>query len=568
MALAKSQTKTEDQEQAARPISPRYQDLVIGLVYYAGAMGDTFCADLQTKIGACGYKTTALIKVSHIIEQKNPGEVPKIGDVPMMHGKKKLERAIVLQNLGDDMRRPKVLGGEPNASVLASLAINKLRELRGGPPDEAKKFLFIIDSLKHRAEVDLLRMVYGHNFRLIAIHCSRDNRLDRLKNGKFHNADQEKIKSFMSRDEEDKSTKHGQEVRKVFHRADFFIDNDHPQGNIKYTPDLKRFVDLCVGGKMLRPTVEETGMYHAYASAMRSSCLSRQVGAAILMPDGRVLAIGANEVPKRGGGVYCDGDSPDCRCFKWADWCIDKDDPRWTDYYETSPVGKPHCHSSRLKHELKGKVSSWLRKEIVSPLGKQVAEAISGKSGLFKSAERQKIEAAIRKFLDDKDFFDDMPVVKDVTEYSRSIHAEMDALMSALRSGTSTTGAVLYTTTYPCHNCARHIVAAGISKVYYLEPFVKSLAEELHHDSIIHDPATYDGHTDDRVGILPFTGVGPRLYAELFVKEGEWKTTTGKFISPPVLGLRYAIQLDSLDEVEKRAAALANANQDQESKNQ
>ncbi len=566
MTAAKTQKNTEYQEQAARPISPKYQDLVIGLVYYAGAMGDTFCADLQTKIGECGYETPALIKVSSIIEQENPSKVPKIGDVPKAHGKEKLERATVLQNLGDDMRGPKEPGGEPNASILASLAIDKLRELRGGPPDEAKKFLFIIDSLKHRAEVELLRMVYGHNFRLIAIHCSRDNRFKRLKSGKFHGADQEKIKNFMRRDEEDKSTKHGQEVRKVFHRADFFIDNNHSQGNVKYEPDLKRFVDLCVGGKMLRPTVEETGMYHAQASAMRSSCLSRQVGAAILMPDGRILAIGANEVPKRGGGVYGDGDVPDCRCFKWADWCIDKDDPRWTDYYKTSPVGKPNCHSSRLKHELKEKVSCWLRKKIVSPLSEHVAKATSGQAGLFDAKLQQEIEAAIQLFFDDKDFFNNMPVVEDVIEYSRSIHAEMDALMSALRSGTPTTKAVLYTTTYPCHNCARHIVAAGISKVYYLEPFVKSLAEELHHDSLVHDPA--GGDRDTRVGILPFTGVGPRLYAELFVKEGEWKATTGEFTPPPVLGLRRAIQLDSLDEVERRAAALAHANQDQEPKNQ
>lgn len=564
MTAANPQLKNQDQDQdqAACPISPRYQDLVIGLVYYAGAMGETFCADLQNKIGACGYKTPALIKVSRIIEQENPGKVPSIGDTPKNEGKEKLERAVALQNLGDGMRGPTETGGDANASILASLAICKLVELRCGPPDENKKFLFIIDSLKHRAEVELLRMVYGDNFRLIAIHCSRENRFNRLKSRKFHGADKEKIKKFMKRDEQDTSTQHGQEVRKVFHLADFFIDNNQPQDNVKYTPDLKRFVDLCVGGKMLRPNVQETGMYHAYASAMRSSCLSRQVGAAILTPDGRVLAIGTNEVPKSGGGVYGDGDTPDCRCFKWSDWCVDKEDPRWEKYYESSPVGKPYCHSTRHKHELKEKVTEWLRNEIVSPLSKKVARTLSGKEGLFDAEEQTKIENAIREFFEDKNFFDDMPVVKDVIEYSRSIHAEMDALMSALRSGTPTTGAVLYTSTYPCHNCARHIVAAGIGKVYYLEPFVKSLAEELHNDSLVHDPAAYGttANNPDKkepVGILPFTGVGPRLYAELFMKEGEWKKPTGEFSPPSSTGLRRAIQLDKLEEVEKRATAIA-----------
>lgn len=293
---AATQMKPEHQEQAARRISPKCQDLVIGLVYYAGAMGENFCADLQTKIADYGYEIPALIKVSQIIEQKNLAEVPKIGGVPATQGKEKLNRAIALQDLGDKMRGPKVPGGKSNPSTLASLAIAELRRLRGGPPDDSKKYLFIVDSLKHRAEIDLLRAVYGHNFRLIAIHCSRGNRFKRLSIGKFHGAAQKEINHFMDRDEEDKSIDYGQEVRKVFHRADFFVDNDFPQDGIKYEPDLNRFVELCVGGVMLRPTVQETGMYHAHASAMRSSCLSRQVGAAILTNDGRVLAIDRKSV--------------------------------------------------------------------------------------------------------------------------------------------------------------------------------------------------------------------------------------------------------------------------------
>lgn len=560
MTAVKSQTKTERHELAAPSISPSYQDLVIGLVYYAGAIGKNFCADLQTKITKHGYETPDLIKVSRLIEEKNQDQVPAVGEIPKEQGKERLRRVIFLQDLGDEIRGPKQLGGESNPSILASLAIANLIRLRGGPPDESKKCLFIIDSLKHRAEVELLRTVYGHNFRLIAIHCSRDNRFKRLEKEKFHGANHEEIKRFMCRDEQDTSIEYGQEVRKVFHLADFFIDNDHPDDGIKYEPDLARFVGLCVGKEMLRPKVEETGMYHAHASAMRSSCLSRQVGAAILTPNGRVLAIGTNEVPKRNGGVYRDGDAPDNRCFKWNDWCVDRNDQRWTKYYEESPVGKPHCHNTRRKHELRKEIAAWLGENIANPLSEELIKVVFGKEkGLFDTASQQKVEGAIKAFFSGKDLSDDMPGIKDIIEYSRSIHAEMEALMSALRSGTPTTGAVLYSTTYPCHNCARHIVAAGIDKVYYLEPFVKSLALELHHDSIVHDEA----NDTERVALLPFTGVGPRLYAELFVKEGEWKTSTGQFNPPPRSGLRRAIQLNSLDEVERRAAALADVNQDQ-----
>ena len=44
-------------------------------------------------------------------------------------------------------------------------------------------------------------------------------------------------------------------------------------------------------------------------------------------------------------------------------------------------------------------------------------------------------------------------------------HAEMEALLSCARSGVSTRGATLYSTTFPCHNCAKHIIAAGVARV-------------------------------------------------------------------------------------------------------
>ncbi|MFD2579396.1 deaminase [Novosphingobium colocasiae] len=53
--------------------------------------------------------------------------------------------------------------------------------------------------------------------------------------------------------------------------------------------------------------------------------------------------------------------------------------------------------------------------------------------------------------------------------FSRSVHAEMEAIVSVARIGKgSTVESTLYTTTFPCHNCARHIVAAGITRVVFL----------------------------------------------------------------------------------------------------
>src|SRR5262249_34414372 len=65
----------------------------------------------------------------------------------------------------------------------------------------------------------------------------------------------------------------------------------------------------------------------------------------------------------------------------------------------------------------------------------------------------------------------------------------------------------------PCHNCAKHIVGAGIRKVVYVEPYPKSQAAILHGDAIEIDPVEV---LTNKVGFMPFVGVGPRRYFDLF----------------------------------------------------
>jgi deoxycytidylate deaminase len=51
------------------------------------------------------------------------------------------------------------------------------------------------------------------------------------------------------------------------------------------------------------------------------------------------------------------------------------------------------------------------------------------------------------------------------------IHAEANAITRAARLGIATDGAYIYTTTLPCSECAKMIVASGIKKVYYVETY-------------------------------------------------------------------------------------------------
>jgi cytidine deaminase len=106
--------------------------------------------------------------------------------------------------------------------------------------------------------------------------------------------------------------------------------------------------------------------------------------------------------------------------------------------------------------------------------------------------------------------------IRDLTEFGRVVHAEMEALLSCARNSISTQGATMFCTTFPCHNCAKHIVAAGLKRVIYVEPYPKSKALTLHNDSIVaQNDSTAEDHKK-RVVFQPFVGVGPRRFFDLF----------------------------------------------------
>ena len=53
----------------------------------------------------------------------------------------------------------------------------------------------------------------------------------------------------------------------------------------------------------------------------------------------------------------------------------------------------------------------------------------------------------------------------------RTIHAETNAIIQAALHGVSTKGATCYVTHYPCMNCAKALVNAGISRLVYSNPY-------------------------------------------------------------------------------------------------
>ena len=65
------------------------------------------------------------------------------------------------------------------------------------------------------------------------------------------------------------------------------------------------------------------------------------------------------------------------------------------------------------------------------------------------------------------------------TPCTRTIHAEMNAILFAAKVGISTQGSSIYCTDSPCQRCAEAIVNAGIKAVYFARPYRDSTPLEF-----------------------------------------------------------------------------------------
>jgi deoxycytidylate deaminase len=157
--------------------------------------------------------------------------------------------------------------------------------------------------------------------------------------------------------------------------------------------------------------------------------------------------------------------------------------------------------------------------------------------------------------------------IKQLIEYSRAVHAEMDAITSVARTHKpGILGATLYSTTFPCHTCARHIVASGIKRVLFIEPYPKSLATELHSDAVSEN----EGEAEKRVLFQQFAGIAPKNILKLFNGESTRKGEDGKILSfdKKTASPTVKVSLDDYSTHEKLVIAELEENEEQAAKGQ
>jgi len=432
-------------------------EIIVGLVGAAGTDLHTAANAVKGALGPYGYKGVD-IRLSALMREVRGGSFLK---------NKVNEDTRILRHMdaGDSIRDK-----AQRNDAIAGLAIGYVSEYRKEHSEEAPALntAFVLDSLKHPAEVETMRRIYGERFTLISVHSPTGARLDVLKKRiATSRGTPEKASDFkaaaekiMKRDEHDDDHGFGQNVREAFIEGDVYIST---QEGAEFQSSIERYFGLFFGNPFLTPTQDEYAMFQTHAAALRSADLSRQVGAAICTSEGQIIAVGCNEVPKAFGGQYWPGDKPDGRDFELG--------------YDSNV---------KQRDEALAKTFERLRDD------GQLASEVSPES----------FAAALQGTR-----------LANITEFGRTVHAEMASLLDASRRGVSVQGHRLFTTTFPCHNCARHIIGAGVKEVIFREPYEKSLAGELHEDALVVDPT---GSPTEKVIVRRFVGVGPPRYLDLF----------------------------------------------------
>lgn len=450
-------------------------EIIIGLIGAVGTdLRGVILPELGKHLGRAGYEVE-LVRLSQLIRDSACFEPPEGGDAAPED-----QRIDAHMAAGDRLRQS--LG---RGDAVALLALGRIRALRrqahGDPGRPREGVVYVLDSLKHPREVETLRRIYGDNFLAIAGYSPRAERLERLsdlirRSRKALQRDEftALAEGLMEKDQKAPGTDLGQNVRDTFPKADYFVTLD----KARVGREIERFVGLVFGNPFATPTRDEYGMFHARAVALRSSDLSRQVGAVVLDGHGSIVANGCNEAPMGGGGSFWEGEDPS------------RDDRDFRLGYDSTAKWKEQ-NLAELLDLLRE--NNWLAPSLGGrDVGVLLDAALRGGDGAFLKNAR----------------------AANALEYGRIVHAEMNALMDAARRGAEVQGRVLYCTTFPCHMCARHIIAAGLKRVVYIEPYPKSLAKDLYRKWVrVEDDAEA---LDDAVAFEPFMGVAPHRYMTFF----------------------------------------------------
>jgi len=293
----------------------KFPELFFGLVAPIGSIFNPTENALKKKLQEFGYHVID-IRITDLFPVFSKQIIPTTS----LDETSRFKRYISYINYGNQIRQ-----ATKNKSIMAVMAMYLISLERQKHLSRSKKIsqpptkiAYLIRQFKRPEEIELLRSLYGDQFFQVSIYSTRSSRVSNLAelfskecNEVTSDAQRANAENIVQRDQSEDKDKDGQRVRKTFHEADFIVNGDEKNTEIK--KKVFRFVELLFGSNTISPYRDEYGMKLANSAALRSIDLSRQVGAAIFDKTGQIVSLGSNEVPKGKGGTYWADDEMDAR---------------------------------------------------------------------------------------------------------------------------------------------------------------------------------------------------------------------------------------------------------------
>ncbi len=494
---------TDNAEDLGEPVDLQWE-LYFGLVRAIGTPLMQVCRSLEDSLHVAGFEVRQI---------RLADQLWKTAASSTLAGKRgTYEYYDTFMSAADTAR---AASGHPEIlAVLATEAVEATREeaRRSAAKNGRRGVAYVFRSLMHPAEVSVLRELYRTQFFRVSVFSPEGNRRDHLADQLSRHDGRARPQEYRTQASElidreqgldDPSSRRATDelkssrmnIQKTFQLADLFVTLPTAKS------EIHRLVELIFSNPHITPTVQESSMAYAYGAATASgtwparSELQSATSSATYWPLGpttyRGPAVESDRVPLEPNhsdmAEQITADTSDTiRRALLVDFVRRiVTETFWMDHLiaESSEDGRPQLE--QIREFLKSALSEGL-------IDFQMIATDLVRSPLIAEAQ-----------------------MFDVLEYSRTLHAEMHAITTAARLGISIKGATLYTTTLPCHECARLIVGAGIDEVIFVEPYGKSRVSQLYSTEISMGTERFTVR-NDTIPFRPFIGVSPLRTTELF----------------------------------------------------
>jgi deoxycytidylate deaminase/dephospho-CoA kinase len=388
--------------------------LVIGLTGPFGSGCSTSAEILAKRMQFNSFKLSDVIRREW--EKGHPGVLPKRKD---------------LQQLGDRLRQPPA-----HTAVLAQKSLDFIENDATATHDR-----IVLDGIRNVGEIEYLRQRFGHRFFVFALECPPSERWERLKPEYEKRGETEEDFNADDKRDKDEEVAWGQQVQLCVDRSDVLIINDDEVTQVKLRKKLLQYVRLVTGEEPRYAAPIEILMNQAYSASHGSKCLKRQVGAVLVAAPpghmGEVVGTGFNENPPQ------------------THPCVEE--PEYGADPKKSVRGS--CYRDKVRFDA---FSKYARAGWRCVACGEVLTAPTRPEPPWPCAK-------CGTNLENR-FFPERAMT-----WCTAIHAEVAAILAA---GHRARGTTLYTTTFPCFQCAEKIAQVGVAAIVFTEPYPDTQAAD------------------------------------------------------------------------------------------